>query len=361
MRWRPIPANPVLTPSILRLRSQAPIPSPLDRPSAHFFAYARVALLEGLKLLDIHAGDNVLVPSLICRAALAPFHALSIGIRFYPVGNQFEPDFEYAGKLVDKRTRAFLAVHYFGFPQDVEAIRRFCQIHRIWFIEDNAHGFLSALGREPLGTFGDIAIFSFRKTLPLPDGAALLINNPSLPVFSSDSNNRDISHLNQSKHYLTFFLRNLVRNLERPFGIPVAYTIKAIQRAINLPIHRADSCHSEEDDYELSSYLSPWSSVSKAIVKHMNWEKVKATRILAFHFWRRYFQENRTAANLIFPELPEGTVPYAFPLTVEKRHKWIEGMAKQGIECFPWPDLPSNSPERFFAERLAAIPLHMVP
>jgi len=41
-------------------------------------------------------------------------------------------------------------------------------------IEDCAQALLSKFGESPLGSFGDVAIFSIRKTLPVPDGGALV-------------------------------------------------------------------------------------------------------------------------------------------------------------------------------------------
>src|SRR6185295_8963011 len=45
---------------------------------------------------------------------------------------------------------------------------------------DCAHALYSRLGDRSLGTFGDIAIFSPWKSLPLPDGGLLVLNRPDL-------------------------------------------------------------------------------------------------------------------------------------------------------------------------------------
>ena len=73
-----------------------------------------------------------------------------------------------------------MTVNYFGFPQPFEEIRKFCKENNLNFIEDNAHGFLSCLNGKPLGSFGDVSVVSFRKTLSTFNGAALVINNREL-------------------------------------------------------------------------------------------------------------------------------------------------------------------------------------
>ncbi len=60
----------------------------------------------------------------------------------------------------------------------MQALREFKQNHHISLIEDNAHGLYSkdSCGNS-LGSLGDIAIFSFTKSLPTTDGGALVVNN----------------------------------------------------------------------------------------------------------------------------------------------------------------------------------------
>jgi hypothetical protein len=358
MRWKPLPANPVLSCSILDVDARGVLPVPLERPNARFFAYARAALYQGIKLLGVEPGQNVLMPSLICRAAVVPFNALGIHVRYYPVGTHFEPDLDQAGRLVDKLTRAFVLVHHFGFPQNVEDVRGFCRSHNLWFIEDNAHGFLSCLRETPLGTFGDISIFSLRKTVPVPNGAALLVNNAAL-IASMDKAGKDCGRPLLARD-AGFLLRNLLRNFELLLGKPFVYAVKTGELATFLKQKRGGRQHESEND-TLSDFLIPYSLLSKFVFKYLNWEKLKAIRIAAFSYWRDYFKNHQQEASPVFSKLIPGTIPYVFPVTVRDRDVWIEQMAKRGVECFSWPDLPRGAPEHLFSQNLAAIPLHLVP
>src|SRR5262249_14275549 len=75
-------------------------------------------------------------------------------------------------------TRALLVVHYFGFPQGIHELREICKRHQIALIEDCAHVLCGDIDGQPLGSFGDAAIFSWRKFLPIYDGGELVINRP---------------------------------------------------------------------------------------------------------------------------------------------------------------------------------------
>jgi len=49
------------------------------------YGYGRFALLNGLILLDIKRGDNILVPAYICDIALEPLYDLGIKPVFYDI------------------------------------------------------------------------------------------------------------------------------------------------------------------------------------------------------------------------------------------------------------------------------------
>src|SRR5207245_6549749 len=65
-------------------------------------------------------------------------------------------------------------IHYVGFPGPVQELSVACRARRLLLIEDCAQALLSNCAERPLGSFGDVAIFSIRKTLPVPDGGALV-------------------------------------------------------------------------------------------------------------------------------------------------------------------------------------------
>ena len=62
---------------------------------------------------------------------------------------------------ITPRTRAIMAVHLFGNPCDLDALREIADRHKIALIEDCCQALFAEYKGRPVGTFGDIAGFSF--------------------------------------------------------------------------------------------------------------------------------------------------------------------------------------------------------
>ena len=158
-----------------------------DAP-VRYFAYGRHALAAALQAAGTGAGDRVLLPAFICREVLSAVHAVGARPAYYAVDRALGLA-EAAAALPP--ARAIVAVDYFGFAQDLTPFAAYCARSGAVLIEDNAHGLFSRddAGRM-LGTRGDLGLFSIRKTLAAPDGAALVFNKaghapPQLPFDSA--------------------------------------------------------------------------------------------------------------------------------------------------------------------------------
>ena len=89
-------------------------------------------------------------------------------------------------KITDK-TKAIMIVHYAGYACDMERVTALCKKHNLFLIEDCAHSpgsdYFSADGKaQSLGTFGDIAAFSFfaNKNIAVGEGGMIVTRNPEL-------------------------------------------------------------------------------------------------------------------------------------------------------------------------------------
>lgn len=83
---------------------------------------------------------------------------------------------------VSRRTKAICVVHYGGFARDLDLVSEYCKRHGIFLIEDAAQAIGSSFKGRPLGTWGDLACFSFHytKNIECGEGGCLLVNNDSL-------------------------------------------------------------------------------------------------------------------------------------------------------------------------------------
>lgn len=173
-----MPTVPVT--SLLPRRAR-PLPAPIGDEEVSFWFSARIALWQAAQALGLKAGDSIAVPAFCCGSEVEPFEHLGLKPRFFRVSAGLDPDPESFSQAV-READAALVTHYFGFPAALEHARSECDARGIPLIEDCAHALYSATSDGPVGRVGDASVFSFRKTVALPDGAALRVRNAKVPV-----------------------------------------------------------------------------------------------------------------------------------------------------------------------------------
>lgn len=142
-----------------------------------------VALHLALHALGIGPGDEVIVPDL---SFIATANAvLMTGAT--PVFADIEADSlcldpASLAALVTPRTRAVIAVHLYGHPADMTAIRAVADAHGLKVIEDAAEAHGSAIGTARVGSFGDCATFSFyaNKNMTTGEGGMIVTDDDAL-------------------------------------------------------------------------------------------------------------------------------------------------------------------------------------
>ena len=151
-----------------------------DRDVA-YSVYARAAILEACKLLDLGSGDEILAPAYNCGAEIDPLLKSGSAVTLYAVDRSTNINLEDLERRISPRTKAIYVIHYFGFCQpEIEAVQRLCRAQDLYLIEDCALGLFSESEAGRLGSFGDVSIFSFSKYFPVVGGGALVVNNAAL-------------------------------------------------------------------------------------------------------------------------------------------------------------------------------------
>lgn len=119
------------------------------------------ALHLALQACGIGPGDEVLVPSL---TYLASFQAVS-ATGAIPVACDVDASLHLdpadAEKRITSKTKAIMPVHYGGSTGCLDDIYQLAEINKLRVVEDAAHAFGSINGENRVGSFGDIACFSF--------------------------------------------------------------------------------------------------------------------------------------------------------------------------------------------------------
>lgn len=85
-------------------------------------------------------------------------------------------------KAITAKTKAIMLVHSFGQPAEMDKIMKIAQKHNLKVIEDAAPAFGSKYKGKNVGTFGDIACFSFQgaKIAASGEGGIMVTNNKKL-------------------------------------------------------------------------------------------------------------------------------------------------------------------------------------
>jgi len=142
-----------------------------------------VALHLALVTLGIGPGDEVIVPTLTYIAAvnaIAYTGATPVFVDSLPDTWQMDPaDVE---RKITPRTKGIMAVHLYGHPCAMEALAQLAHQHDVFLIEDCAEAFGTRYQGKHVGTFGDIACFSFfgNKTITTGEGGMVMTDDKTL-------------------------------------------------------------------------------------------------------------------------------------------------------------------------------------
>jgi dTDP-4-amino-4,6-dideoxygalactose transaminase len=142
------------------------------------------ALIISLMVLDLDTNAEVIVPSNTYIATI-----LSI----LRNGNKpvlVEPDIKTYNldplrieEAITKNTRAIMVVHLYGKPCDMDQIIEICKRRNLYLIEDCAQAHGAKYKGRIIGSFGDLAAFSFYPTKNLGclgDGGAILTDKEEI-------------------------------------------------------------------------------------------------------------------------------------------------------------------------------------
>lgn len=87
-------------------------------------------------------------------------------------------------KAITKKTKAIIVAHTLGNPFAIDKIMKISRKYKLWVIEDCCDALGSKFAGKRVGTFGDLATFSFYPAhqITMGEGGAVVTNNPQLHV-----------------------------------------------------------------------------------------------------------------------------------------------------------------------------------
>lgn len=125
------------------------------------------ALTLAVQALGIGEGDEVVVQAnTFIATALAVSNSRATPV-FVEPDEFFGIDAARIEAAITSKTRAIMPVHLYGQPCNMEKIREIANRHELYVIEDCAQAHGAKLNERKIGTFSDIACFSFYPTKPI--------------------------------------------------------------------------------------------------------------------------------------------------------------------------------------------------
>lgn len=134
-------------------------------PKALLTHSCTAALEMAAILCELKPGDEVIMPSFTFVStanAVTLRGAVPVFVDIDPGTLNVDP--RRVADAVSNRTRAIFAVHYAGFPADMDSLATIARDAGCLLVEDAAQALGSTYKGRPAGSLGDMAAFSFHET-----------------------------------------------------------------------------------------------------------------------------------------------------------------------------------------------------
>jgi dTDP-4-amino-4,6-dideoxygalactose transaminase len=167
-------------PKVLEL--EAALSTYLDGRPVRLLNHATAGLEIALRICGIGPGDEVIAPAMSFVATANVI--VRVGAR--PVFVDVDLDtrnlnLDQVEAAITPRTRAIMPVHFAGLPVDMDRTLAIAKRHGLRVIEDAAHAIGTEWRGRRVGSFGDLAVFSFHpnKNMTTIEGGAIAGGSPS--------------------------------------------------------------------------------------------------------------------------------------------------------------------------------------
>lgn len=142
------------------------------------------ALFIGMKALGVKAGDEVITTAHSWISTSETITQAGARVVFSDTEDDYYTiDPSLIEAKITSRTVGIIAVHLFGQPARMDSIMEIAKKHKLWVIEDCAQAHLATFNGQKVGTFGNLATFSFypgKNLGAMGDAGAIVTNDETI-------------------------------------------------------------------------------------------------------------------------------------------------------------------------------------
>ena len=300
------------------------------------FPYGRSAQWAFFKALGVENAE-VIMPAYTCSVVA---HAVTLSGNkpvFIDIDlHDYNMNLDLAEKSINAKTRAIIATHTFGYPQDLDRLESMVERaekkygHKIWLMQDCCHAFGAEWKGRMIGTSGDVAVYSFNisKILTSIFGGMLTFQDKALADkirVWREENFKKCSLLKSLKRRFYLIAVYFAFN-ERIYGF-----VWWMQKKTTLLNKLTESYHLDDKIHFPGDYkqrmLNCEAAVGLAQLKKYD-DIIKSRRDKAEWYDKHFFVEE----NWYKPSMIDGATYSHYTIRVTKRNEMIEVYAKQGVE-----------------------------
>ncbi|MEK7603496.1 MAG: DegT/DnrJ/EryC1/StrS family aminotransferase [Patescibacteria group bacterium] len=142
------------------------------------------SIVIALKAIGIKMGDEVITTAHTATPTVAAIRVAGAIPVFVDIDeNTLNIDPAFIEKKITPKTKAILPVHLYGYPADMDIIKKIAVKNKLFLVEDACQSHGASFRGKKLGTIGDVGCFSFYPTKNLGafgDAGAVVTNNKKI-------------------------------------------------------------------------------------------------------------------------------------------------------------------------------------
>ncbi|NBT46891.1 MAG: hypothetical protein EBT07_03595 [Actinobacteria bacterium] len=314
------------------------------------FPYGRSAQWAFFKAMGIENAE-IIMPAYTCSVVA---HAVTLSgnqPRFIDINlGDYNMNLEEAEAAINENTRAIIATHTFGYPQDLDRLEAMVKRgeekygHKIWLMQDCCHAFGAEWQGRMIGISGDVAVYALNisKMITAIFGGMLTFQDQALADKVRawrDANYRPAGRLKAIQRRL-YLLAVYVAFNEIVYGLTWW-----LQEKTPLLNHLTKSYHLDDKIHFPPDYLDKMLEVEAAVglAQVDRYDAIIARRRANAVYYNQYLERH---SGWVFPPLIDGATYSHYVVRVPERKPVIDEWAEKGMhlgELIQY-SIPSTSP-----------------